>query len=191
MKEELISQISKATQLDKTKIIEFLSLGQQKKIFKKETIIRPNRVVDKGYFLISGTIRHYTKKGTEEFTKNIIRGPRFMLPSLTSFFLDTPSTIYCEALSELNLIEWSKHDLLKFADENPKMYKFLLKAVVSAFHGKETKEIAFITKTAEQRYHDFLETFPNLINEIPVQYVASYLGIRPETLSRIRAKRIS
>ena len=72
--------------------------------------------------------------------------------------------------------------------KNPKMYKFLLKAVVQAFHRKEVKEIAFNQLDAEQRYLQFLQEFPNLVNEIPIQHVASYLGVRPETLSRIRNK---
>lgn len=191
MNEQILETINKQTQLSLAEIMEFLALGNLKNISKKEALLKPQQVVDKSYFLIDGTIRHYIVNNGDQFTKNLIRGPRFMLPSLTSFFLGTASSIYCEALTDLKVIEWKRENLMQFADEHPKMYKFLLKAVASAFKGKESKEIAFITQTAEQRYQQFLLDFPNLINEIPVQIVASYLGIRPETLSRIRAKRIS
>lgn len=191
MEEKTMEQILKTVQLTKQETLELFSLGTVKTILKKKLLLTPKKNADRGYFLISGTIRHYTQSATEQFTKNLIRGPRFMLPSLTSFFLEIPSTIYCEALTELKVIEWSRKDLLQFADDHPKMYKFLLKGVVKAFHGKERKEIAFITQNAEQRYRDFLQEYPTLVNEIPVQYIASFLGIRPETLSRIRAKRLS
>ncbi len=188
MKKQLTNQIIQITKLNKDKVEELLALGVDKKINKKKKLARPERIIDKAYFLKSGIVRHYVIKGNQEFTKNLISGPRFMLPSLTNFFLNTPSQIYCESLTELEVIEWSKKDLFQFADDNVKFYKFLLKAVVKAFHGKEMKEIALNQFDAKQRYLNFLEDFPNLINEIPVQYIASYLSIRPETLSRIRAK---
>jgi len=191
MKEQLTNQISQITNLTIDEVGEFLALGVVKKIKRKKKIARPKRIVDKAYFLKSGIIRHYVVRDNQEFTKNLIKGPRFMLPSLTNFFLNTPSQIYCESLTDLEVIEWSRKDLLCFADNHVKFYKFLLKAVVKAFHSKEVKEITLHQLDAKERYLRFLEDFPNLANEIPAQYVASYLGMRPETLSRIRAKLIS
>lgn len=189
--DQLIQRIVKATGLDIDQVQRLLDLGHLNKVPRKSLLLSPGQKATKGYFLLSGVIRHYTHEGQEQFTKNLIRGPRFMLPSLTSFFMDSPAQIHCEALTDLHVIEWSREVLLGFADDHLKMYKFLLKAVVRAFHGKEKKEIAFVTMDAQQRYLKFLDDFPNLANEIPIQYVASYLGIRPETLSRIRAKLIS
>jgi len=171
MKERAIEHILKTTQLNKSATLEFLSIGIEKDISKNKLLSKPNITTDKAYFLTSGTIRHYIEQDSKQFTKNFIRGPRFMLPSLTSFFLETPSKIYCEALTPLNVIEWSRKDLFHFADEHPKMYNFFLKAVVRAFHTKELKEIAFVQLTAEQRYRQFLDDFPNLVNEIPIQYI--------------------
>lgn len=189
--DKTIDQIIRATMLSKSKALDFISLGHRKTIARKTLIISPNKVADRAYFLKAGIIRHYTQNKSVQFTKNLIRGPRFMLPSLTSFFLEIPSTIYCESLTDLEVVEWSRADLMEFAEGHPRMYKFLLRGLVKAFRSKEEKEIAFVTRSAEQRYRHFLQEFPSLINEIPIQYIASYLGIRPETLSRIRAKRVS
>ncbi len=186
-----INQIMGMTKLSEVEVNTFLSFGKSKTIPKKEKLAIPNHVVDKAYFLKSGIIRHFVRKENQEFTKNFIKGPRFMLPSLTDFFLDKPSAIYCESITELEVIEWKRADLFHFADQHTKMYHFLMKAVVMAFQGKERKEIALRQLDAKARYVKFLDEFPNLINEIPNQYVASYLSIRPETLSRIRAKLIS
>lgn len=183
--------IGKITKLNETELRQFLALGQNKSFAKKVKLAKPDQVVDKAYFLKEGIVRHYVIHKNQEFTKNIIRGPRFMVPSLTNFFLQTPSIIYCETLTKVELIEWSRTDLFSFSDQHLKMYKFLMQAVVNAFHGKELKEIALNQLEAKDRYLKFLDEFPNLINQIPVQYVASYLGIRPETLSRIRANLIS
>jgi len=186
--QQLLNQIIKLTELSEAEIKKFLALGSHKTIDKKKKLATPKKIIDKAYFLKKGVIRHYVKSGNQEFTKNLIKGPRFMLPSLTNFFLNTPSHIYCESITELEVIEWDRKNLFEFADQHPKMYKFLIKGVVRAFHGKEMKEIALNQLDAKQRYLNFLEEFPNLVNEIPIQYIASYLGIRPETLSRVRAK---
>ena len=191
MEEKEIDPVLKIPGLSPSEILVFRSLGQVKTIPKKTILLPAGAVADKAYFILSGAVRHYTQDKTEQFTKNLMRGPTFVLPSLTSFFLQIPSINYCESLTEMKVIEWDRKAFMKFADEHPNMYKFLLKAVVNAFRKKEVKEIAFNTQVAEQRYQRFLEEQPGLINEIPIQYVASFLGVRPETLSRIRAKRIS
>ena len=53
---------------------------------------------------------------------------------------------------------------------------------------REEKEISFATQSAEQNYLDLLKTQPELIMQIPQKYIASYLGITPESLSRIRSR---
>ena len=186
-----INQIIQITKLSKEEIKILLESGVDKIIKKNQKLARPKRIIDKAYFLKSGIIRHYVRKENKEFTKNFIKGPRFMLPSLTNFFLGTSSAIYCESITELEVVEWRREDIFHFADQHSIMYKFLLTAVVKAFHGKEVKEIALSQLDAKQKYLYFLDKFPNLINEIPLQYVASYLDIRPETLSRVRARLIS
>lgn len=177
--------------LNRAETLAFIALGERKTISRKTILLSAGEVAQSAYFIMSGAMRHYTQRNTEQFTKNLMRGPSFMLPSLTSFFLEIPSINYCESLTALEVIKWKRKDLMQFATDHPPMYKFLLRAVVNAFRKKEVKEIEFNTQSAEQRYQKFLQTHPNLINEVPIQYVASFLGVRPETLSRIRAKRIS
>lgn len=186
-KDLTIQQIQKFTRLSTKEVQHFLSLGIEKTIKKKTLLTQPNLIVDKVYYLKEGCIRHFVIKQNKEFTKNFIRGPRFMLPSLTDFFLQTPSSIYCGALSELKVVEWNRTQIFAFADAHPKMYHFFLRSITMAFKGKELKEIALNQLDSKARYLKFLEDYPNLVNEIPIQYIASFLNIRPETLSRIRA----
>ena len=188
MDPHIIDRMVKLTKLTEVEIQRLAAYGTNRKFPKKKKLAVPNRFIENAYFLNIGIVRHYIRKGNEEFTKNFIRGPRFMLPSLTGFFLEAPSVLYCEALTNLDVVEWKREDLYNFADKHPRMYKFLLQAVVKAFHSKEIKEIAFSQLDAKQRYLNFIDDYPNLINEIPNHYVASYLGVRPETLSRVRAQ---
>jgi len=166
-------QIQQFTRLSPKEVQYFISLGIQKTIKKKTLLTQPNLIVDKVYYLKQGCIRHYVIKNNKEFTKNFIRGPRFILPSLTDFFLQTPSSIYCQTLSELEVIEWNRAQVFEFADAHPKMYHFFLRSVTMAFKGKELKEIALNQLDSKERYLKFLDDYPNLVNEIPNQYIAS------------------
>jgi hypothetical protein len=56
------------------------------------------------------------------------------------------------------------------------------------FCGKQDREISFLTKSAEERYYSLFKNQPQLIKEIPLKYIASYIGITPQALSRIRAR---
>lgn len=180
------------TQLPKQEIETFLAKGRTCSFPAKHLLTKPHQKVEKVYFLKQGIIRHYIKgKGRKEFTKNFICAPHFTVPSLSDFFLQQPSAIYCEAITKVEAIEWGYATIIGFAEKNPQMYKFLLISVVKAFNKKELKEIALNQQDAQTRYSQFIDSFPELIHEVPLQYIASYLNIRPETLSRIRAKRIS
>ncbi len=192
MKNQLLQKLLQLTQLPKEELESFWAKGMPCSFPAKHLLTKPQQKVDKVYFLKKGILRHYIKgKGGKEFTKNFIAAPHFTVPSLSDFFLQKPSGIYCEAITELEAIEWDYATMIEFAEKNPRMYKFLLLSVVKAFHKKELKEIALNQQDAKTRYIQFMADFPELIHQVPLQYIASYLNIRPETLSRIRAKRIS
>lgn len=192
MQSQFYQQLLSLTKLSKGQVDEFLSKGTALSIPAKTLLIRPGQPVKNAYFLKQGIIRHFIKaKSNKEFTKNFIRGPRFMLPSLSDFFLQTPSSIYCQALTTLEVIRWDYDTIINFGDTHPIFYKFLLTGTVQAFRGKEQKEIALNQMEAKERYLQFLEQHSDIANEVSLQYIASYLNIRPETLSRIRASLIS
>ena len=189
MQEKLYQKIQLMTQLSAEELKQFLQLARPGLIPKGTLLTKPHQPVQDAYFLKQGILRHYILgRQRKEFTKNFIRGPRFALPSLSDFFNQSPSSIYCEALTDLEVLNWKYPQIIEFADAHPRFYKFLLKGTVGAFKRKEQKEIALNQKSAEERYLDFLEEFPLLVNQVPLQYIASYLNIRPETLSRIRAR---
>ena len=192
MQQKIIQQIVSCTKMTVSDVETFLSLGREMTIPIKTLLSKPKTKVELAYYLKSGIIRHYIigkKKG--EFTKNFMQGPRFMIPSLTDFFLQTSTNVYCEALTDLEVICWDYSTLMNFSDNHPRMYRYLLTSVVHAFHHKELKEIALNQYDAKERYAQFQLDFPDFIAVVPLQYIASYLNIRPETLSRIRSERIS
>lgn len=181
--------IARETRLNNQELDGFLNLGVECFFPKKTIFTSPGTTVDRAFFIKSGCVRHFVKdEQNVEFTKGLMQGDRFMVPSITSLFLQQPSQIYCDALTDVDAIYWPYRDLMTFSNQHPKMYQFLLRSVSAAFQLKERKEIQVNKLTARARYEGFLEEYPRMVNEIPNHYIASFLQIRPETLSRIRSE---
>jgi CRP/FNR family transcriptional regulator, anaerobic regulatory protein len=190
--EDLEKRIRAITQFSKEDVDKFLELGKPYNFPSNSFLLKAEQPVNDLYFFETGILRQYvvSNEGVE-FTKNFIVAPRFGLSSLSDFFMRTPSISYCQALTDVEVIQWSYNDLVNYADKKPKIYKFIIQSIIEAYRQKEEKEIQLNQLPAIERYEKFLEEFPTLVNHIPLQYIASYLSIRPETLSRLRARRIS
>ncbi|MBL7771123.1 MAG: Crp/Fnr family transcriptional regulator [Flavipsychrobacter sp.] len=141
------------------------------------------------YFLVKGVVRGYRKYKGEEIT-TWLNEEGEMITSISNIGLDQECEEYIQTLTECELIgiPADKVDFL-FANcsEIPVITKLLLE---DNYRGAE--ERAFISRipSAEEKYFRFVEKHPGLINRIPLKYSASYLGMRLETLCRIRSKRV-
>lgn len=141
------------------------------------------------YFLVKGVVRGYRKYKGEEIT-TWINEEGEMITSISNIGLHQECEEYIQTLTECELIGLpaDKVELL-FANcpEIPVITKLLLE---DNYRGAE--ERAFISRipSAEEKYFRFVEKHPGLINRIPLKYSASYLGMRLETLCRIRSKRV-
>jgi CRP-like cAMP-binding protein len=173
------------------KLIEkIISSSKHRKIPKDTLLLQEGVTCDCFVYIKSGIVRHFfnDQKGNE-ITKNFIEAPACFLYSVSSFLSQTPSRIMCEALSDVELFEVNHNDFFELLNDsefltywNTLLSKFVIK--------KEMKEISMLKDSALQRYENFLKDFPGLLNRIPHYFIASYLSISPETLSRIR-KQIS
>jgi CRP/FNR family transcriptional regulator, anaerobic regulatory protein len=180
------------TKLPPKDVEQLLEAGTHQTLPSNTFIAKEKQYVNDFYFFKTGIVRHFvTRENGVEFTKNFIMAPDFVSPSLSDFFLRTPSITNCETLAESEVIRWDYDTWFAFAEKHPKVFQFLIMGLARAFRKKEVKEIQLNQLSATERYNVFLTTYPNLITQVPLQYIASYLNIRPETLSRIRAQRIS
>jgi CRP-like cAMP-binding protein len=159
----------------------------EKRIFEKEELILVEGKICKHlYFLESGLLRFYINKDGNEITKFFTEAPYFFT-SQVSFNAQKPSLEYIQALEKsiVYQISYKKSNEL-----------FRLKSW-SEFGRKITQEVQFFTEeileqlqteTAEFRYENMLKRTPELTNRIPLKHLASFLGIAPQSLSRIRKK---
>jgi CRP-like cAMP-binding protein len=165
-----------------------LSNSEFKTIQKGEYLLREGSVCNTLIYIIKGVTRHFVLGSNgKELTKNFTQEGNFVLGSISSFLTKEKAIIQLQALTYLEYYELDKIYFTKLM-KNPDFIVFWDKILCNYIIKKEKKEIAMIQSDASSRYLGFLNDFPNLINRIPHYYIASYLGINPETLSRIRRK---
>lgn len=166
--------------------IKIISKSEHKNIQKNEILLRESETCNTFVFLKRGIVRHsFSDVNGKDITKNFIIGPAYFFYSLSSFISQESSSVQCEALTEVELYEMKLDDFNQLLDNN-KFYELWSKLLTSYIVKKEIKELSFMKDDALKRYELFLKDFPGLLNQIPHYYIASYLSISPETLSRIR-----
>ena len=174
--------------LPSERIDELLSIGRIKSMKASEYFIHAGDVPDKIAFVGSGLFRYvYTNSRGDEFTKGIIP-ENFFLSSYSAMIMGKPSYFSIEALEDSQLLEIDWPDFNQLKDNDIFWLKFLLKFVERGYIIKEKRERDLLLLDAETRYRNFFTEFPGMDQRIRQGIIASYLGIQPETLSRIRRK---
>ncbi|MFI0431251.1 Crp/Fnr family transcriptional regulator [Mariniflexile sp. HMF6888] len=156
-------------------------------LFPKNRIIEEENKIPKYlYFVVSGFVRlfHYNEKG-DEVTTHINCPPGF-ITSYFNFINQTKANENLECVTECELLRISKDnlDLLTQQSITFKDFSILVFQQSLAYNDNRSKELA--TLTAEQRYHKLIDNYPHILHNVPLQYIASFLGMNPKSLSRIR-----
>lgn len=145
------------------------------------------KFVSLGYIKF-GITRHFMiDKDGKDITKNFTAGESIVFYSVSSFISKQPGYIQFQALTNCEIIHWSDSDFQTYFNQ-PKWKEFYLHKIEAFGQKKEEKEISLLRDNSTTRYLNFVDSKGELLNLIPHHYIASYLGMKPETLSRIRAK---
>ena len=161
-------------------------------LFPKNRIIEEEgKIPQYLYFVVSGFMRlfHYNEHG-DEVTTHINCPPGF-ITDYADFINQTKATDNVECITECQLLRITKSnlDLLTRTSEAFKDFSIWVFQQSIAYNENRSKELA--TLTAEQRYKKLIENYPVILHNVPVQYIASFLGMKPESLSRIRRQMIN
>lgn len=172
--------------LSETEIDDFIKHTTPKKLNKLDFFIREGEICKEIAFINSGTFRSfYTSNKGEEFTYCIMF-PNNFLAAYSSFITGEASFENMQALTEVELLVISKNKVDELAQENTNWLK-VFKIIAEQQYIELEKRIYQLQKNnAIERYKDLIENQPQYIQQIPLQYLASYLGITQRHLSRIR-----
>jgi len=174
--------------LPEKELQELLNIAQYGKIVRADCFISEGQVPHKMAFVLKGLFRYvYTHENGNEFTKNIIDEGNF-ISSYSAMIYNTPSYFSIEALEDSEILEIDYLSWIEIKEKNPFWIVFLVKILEKAFAIKEKRERELLLLDAEKRYKIFAAEFPDIENRVSQQIIASYLGIQPESFSRLKRK---
>ncbi len=191
MESKLIYYIKKWVEISDSEEKIIRSAFETLTVKKKETILVPGQVCNYTYFIVKGCLRSYfvDEKGAEHIYQ--IRLDNNWISDLESFFSQRQSKYYIEALEDSTLLQLSFDRLEKLYIEVPGVERYFRILFQKAYINSLERLNATMWESAPDRYNDLLKEHKDIFLRVPLVYIASYLGITPESLSRIRKNSIS
>jgi len=173
------------TQEEQTIIKTYLT---PKKIRKKQYFLQEGDVCKMIAFVEKGVLRQYSigEKGAEHIIQFALEG--WTISDLYSFLTGEPATYNIDALEDSELVLISKTANEELLKKVPKYETYTRLQLTGAYLAMQKRLTSIISLSLEERYANFTSVYPNIIQRVPQRMIASYMGLTPETLSRVRRK---
>lgn len=184
---ELETYLKSYFQFDDEDIHQISSLFKTVTLKKGEYFLKTGRQSDRLGFLQQGIIREFVEIDDKEVTKWISTRGYFVV-DLSSFLFAQPARWNIQALTDCELHVIKIEDYTSIGRYVPSWNKLEKLFIAKCFTVLEDRILQHLYLSAEERYHKLYEFNKELFNTVPLQYLASMLGMTPETLSRLRRK---
>ncbi|MBL7942726.1 MAG: Crp/Fnr family transcriptional regulator [Flavobacteriales bacterium] len=181
-------KIMREAHLEEDVIQRFLARCNKKEVKKGSVLVRVGDEQHYAYNTIAGCLRSFVtdSKGKDHILQFAPEG--WVVADQESQVKGAPALFWIDAVENSTVLEIDHRDLEDIASRYPQvMYKMaqLYRNRIFALH---KRIIELVSQTAEERYLNFTATYPQLANRLPQHMIASYLGITPEALSRVRKR---
>lgn len=157
---------------------------------KRQYVLQEGDVCNHFNFVIRGCLRMY--KVDEKGSTHIIQfaSENWWLTNIGSFHERKPSELNIDALEDTMVLQISYDNLIALYTQVAKFDRIFRVLIENSFVTLQNRLLQNISSTAEDRYNSFIEVYPHLSNRLPQTQIASFLGITPEFLSRLRNRRV-
>lgn len=190
MKQKLINYFSSISPLSEVEAKVIYDSSVVKEYEKNTVLLKEGQLIKNTYFVFKGLIRQYCLVDGEEKTTAFFTEDQWVI-SLSSFDEEKPSAFYWVCEEDCVLLIGNDNSAQDLFKKHPRLEFIARKIVENSFAEYQQVMMAYLTDTPEQRYLRLLESRPDLIQRIPQYQLASYIGVKPESLSRIRKRLVS
>jgi CRP-like cAMP-binding protein len=187
----LLKNLGKYITLSDEDIAIIESLFSYRKFRKRQYILQEGDINRYETYIIKGITRTYEvdEKGQEHIIQFGLED--WWIGDLYSFLTETPSKYNIDCLEDTEVLQITKPDLELLYEKVPKMERHFRIMIQNAFIATTRRLSATLIKSAAERYEEFIEKYPHIEQRVPNHQVASFLGIAPQSLSRIRSQSIA
>ncbi|MFY7826865.1 MAG: Crp/Fnr family transcriptional regulator [Flectobacillus sp.] len=185
MKPNMIAFVRRFVDFSDEEIAAAHSLFEERFIKKGEFFIKSGEYNTSIGFINKGLMRSYFIQNNQETTFQITLENQFVT-SMTCYVLNQPSNDFIQAIEDTDICVISKETLEDLCNRFHNWDKFGRLTYEQVALEQEIRLRSFISETAQERYEKILEFQPELINRVPQVYLSNFLGITPQSLSRLR-----
>ncbi|HLS29631.1 MAG TPA: Crp/Fnr family transcriptional regulator [Flavobacteriaceae bacterium] len=183
---KLIKYLTSNLEIDEAEILSIVEKYPSKKVEREEFLLRENSRCKHTFFVESGLLRQYSidEKGKEH---TITFAPEnWFVSDRESAYFNQPSAYYIQALEDSQVVMIDEGFMQHLSRKFPSFTKFNNKLLHNHIRHLQKRIHMLLSATAEERYLQFIAMYPDILLRVPQIMVASYLGITPESLSRVR-----
>lgn len=160
-----------------------------RQVKRRRFLLQPGEVCRHASFVVAGCFRLYAVDPAGRAHNLLFAVENEWITDLASFYTEQPSGVYIEAVEAATVLQIRHADLLALFTRYHKFDRNFRILVERAYIALQERLLQNISATAEERYHTFLAQYPHWARRLPGTQIASYLGITPEFLSKLRKNR--
>jgi CRP-like cAMP-binding protein len=185
----ILANIARHISLNKDETSSFVSVLKEKQLAKKQFILQEGQLCRHINFVCSGTLRafHTDAEGKESTIMFAIAD--WWITDMYCFINGLPAMLNIETLETSKILQLHTDDLEDLYETIPKFERFFRIIFQNAYIREQLRVIQNLSLSAEDRYDNFLSKYPQIVKQVTLKQIASYLGITPEFLSAIRANK--
>jgi CRP/FNR family transcriptional regulator, anaerobic regulatory protein len=187
--ELILANINKHISLNEEEADHFTSLLHFREVKKKDFILKETQLCKSISFINSGILRAYFTDVENKESTIMFAVQDWWITDMFCFINKLPAMLNIEAVEDSSIFQLQKNDLDNLYIKVPKFEKFFRIMMQNAYIREQLRIIQNLSLSAEERYNNFLSKYPQVANQVTQKQIASYLGITPEFLSMIRAKK--
>ena len=185
--QSVITDLSRMIEFNETESLAFRNILKVKRVKKNDHLLVEGEICNFGIFIAEGCIRYYYLVDGVESTGNFFFENDWY-SDFESFLYGKPSLLNIEALEDCVVYLAYKNDFEKLVSEYPVFNSFLRIMMERTIKGLTGRNMAMSLLSHEERYLRFVKYCPKVVERVSLKHIASYLGVQPESLSRIRTR---
>ncbi|RYZ99149.1 MAG: Crp/Fnr family transcriptional regulator [Sphingobacteriaceae bacterium] len=178
--------MTKYAAFTREEILQIYSMASRRSVRKRQTLLLEGQVCRHKIFICTGLLRSY--RLTDDGNEHIMRfgAENGWMIDHQSYQKQVPSKLNIDAIENSELLFWLKEDVDKISIDIPMFREFSDKVRSETLDATHDRVLANISYTPEEKYNDFVASYPEIFRRVPLHMVASYLGVSRETLTRVR-----